>query len=159
LARKGAKNRTHGRKLRSTRTKAGGRVASSGESQSAMIKKLRARARDLEKKLSDALEQQTATSEVPQVISSSPGSLEPVFEAMLENATRICEAKFGTLFRYDDELFQRVAGTGTPPALVEYQRERGQFPPGDGNDVLASNASWCGIRTSPRLGALLTWRG
>jgi DNA-binding response OmpR family regulator len=81
------------------------------------------------RELSEALEQQTATSEVLQVISSSPGELEPVFQAMLENAVRICEAQFGTLFRYDGKLFHRAAGIGTPAALVEFQKQRGPFRP------------------------------
>jgi signal transduction histidine kinase len=91
---------------------------------------------DLEEKLAraqrerdEALEQQTATSEVLRVISSSPGDLEPVFQTMLENAVRICEARFGTLFRYDGKLFHRVAGTGAPAALVEFQKQRGPFRP------------------------------
>ena len=79
--------------------------------------------------LSEALEQQTATSEVLQVISSSPGELQPVFQAMLENAVRICEAEFGTLFRYDGKLFHRAAGIGIPPALVEFQKQQGPFRP------------------------------
>jgi GAF domain-containing protein len=79
--------------------------------------------------LRQSLEQQTATSEVLKVISSSPGELEPVFQALLENATRICEAKFGTLFQYDGKLLHRVAGIGTPPALVEFQEKRGPFKP------------------------------
>src|SRR4029079_12277132 len=81
-----------------------------------LLNELRLRTDDL----SESLEQQTATSEVLRVISSSPGELEPVFNAVLENATRICDAKFGTLFRYDGELFHRVAGVGTPAALVEF---------------------------------------
>jgi GAF domain-containing protein len=90
-----------------------------------LLNELRQRTDDL----SESLEQQTATSEVLKVISSSPGELEPVFQAMLENATRICDAKFGTLFRYDGEMFHRVAGTGTPPAFVEFQTQRGPFRP------------------------------
>ena len=84
---------------------------------------------ELKKKLAEALEQQTATSEVLRVISSSPGELKPVFQAMLENAVRICEAKFGTLFRYDGKFFHRAAGIGIPPALVEFQKQRGAFRP------------------------------
>ena len=70
------------------------------------------------------------------VISSSPGELEPVFQAMLANATRICEAKFGTLFRFDGERFHRAAGIGTPPEFVEYQRQRGPFRPDNTGDTL-----------------------
>ena len=79
--------------------------------------------------LSEALEQQTATSEVLQVISSSPGELEPVFKTMLENATRICGANFGNLFLYDKEAFRAVAMHNAPPAYAE-ARMRGPNRPG-----------------------------
>jgi signal transduction histidine kinase len=79
--------------------------------------------------LKQSLEQQTATSDVLRVISSSPGELEPVFQAMLENATRICEAKFGTLFRFDGENFHPVAQFNTPRALLEAQKQRGPIRP------------------------------
>jgi GAF domain-containing protein len=72
----------------------------------------------------EALEQQTATSKVLSVISSSPGELKPVFEAMLANATRICGAKFGILFRAEGDAYRTVALYGAPPAFAEArQRE------------------------------------
>ena len=83
--------------------------------------------------LRQSLEQQTATAEVLSVISSSPGELEPVFNAMLENAIRICEAKFGTLFRFDGEKFHLAAQFGTPAEFAEFQRQRGWFTPTPGS--------------------------
>ena len=74
------------------------------------------------RELSESLEQQTATSEVLQTISSSPGDLEPVFATMLENAVRICDAKFGNIYRWDGELLHLVAAHNTPPALAEFRR-------------------------------------
>lgn len=72
--------------------------------------------------LRESLEQQTATSEVLRVISSSPGELEAVFQAILENATRICEAKFGMLFLSEGDAFRTVAQYGAPPAWAEARR-------------------------------------
>jgi GAF domain-containing protein len=85
--------------------------------------------------LRDSLERQTATSEVLSVISSSPGELQPVFQAMLENAVRICEAKFGELFRFDGQAFHFAAEVGTPAELVEFQRQRGPFQPEPGTHL------------------------
>ena len=71
-----------------------------------------------------SLEQQTATSEVLQVISSSPGDLQPVFAAMLEKASRICDAKFGIVYRWDGDAFICVALHNVPPAFADYYRSR-----------------------------------
>ena len=73
--------------------------------------------------LRESLEQQTATSEVLRVISSSPGELSPVFQAMLENATRICEAKFGNLFLHDQGAFRAVAWHGEPTYVENWSRQ------------------------------------
>ena len=81
------------------------------------------------RELTESLEQQTATSEVLQVISSSPGDLQPVFEAMLEKAVRICDAKFGNIYRWDGDAFRLVATHNMPPAYAEARR-RSPFRPG-----------------------------
>jgi len=93
-----------------------------------LFDEVQARTRDL----SEALEQQTATSEVLEVISSSAGDLESVFRAVLENAIRVCDAKFGTLFRYDGNVLSRAAGAGIPAALADFQMRRGPFRPEPG---------------------------
>ncbi len=115
---KGAKNPTRGRKLRSTGTKAAARVSNGPNSVVELKKQLEARTREL----AEALEQQTATSEVLRVISSSPGELEPVFQAMLENATRICGADFGNLYVRDGDGFRIAAAHNTPAAFVEARK-------------------------------------
>jgi GAF domain-containing protein len=96
-----------------------------------LLKELRQRTDDL----SESLQQQTATSEVLGVISRSPGELEPVFQAMLENALRICEAKFGVLFRIDDGETYPVAMLNLPPVFDEYLRQRERRKPRLGSDL------------------------
>jgi two-component system, NtrC family, sensor kinase len=74
------------------------------------------------RELSEALEQQTATSEVLRTISSSPGELEPVFETILANAVQLCGAKFGVMSLREGEAFRVIATRGAPSALVEERR-------------------------------------
>ena len=87
------------------------------------------------RELSEALEQQTATSEVLRIISSSPGELEPVFQAMLANAVRICDAKFGVMFRHSNEDFSPAAFFDTPTALAEFIQQRKSFQPVAGTNL------------------------
>src|SRR4029079_4205884 len=87
--------------------------------------------------LSESLAQQTATSEVLQVISGSPGDLKPVFDAMLENAVRICEAKFGQMFLFEGSRVRLMAHLGVPSALSEFDKDRGVFDPAPGSPLEA----------------------
>src|SRR6516165_2731955 len=109
-----------------------GQLGRTQKSQAASEKKLRAYACELEQKLeartrelaearghlSEALERQAATDEVLRVISSSPGGLKPVFETMLGNAVRLCQAKFGNLFLREGDAFRLVAMHGAPAAFA-----------------------------------------
>ena len=96
-----------------------------------LLNELRQRTDDL----SELLEQQTATSEVLKVISSSPGELEPVFQAMLQNAVRICGAKFGQMYSCDGEQFDNTAMCDAPAPFVEFLRQRGSFSPAVGTPL------------------------
>jgi signal transduction histidine kinase/integral membrane sensor domain MASE1/CheY-like chemotaxis protein len=78
----------------------------------------------------EALEQQTATSEVLRIISSSPGELQPVFRAILENAVRICEAKEGVLFLHEDGIFNPAVTLGVLPGFDKFLAKRARFRPG-----------------------------
>src|SRR5262249_8978355 len=134
LSRKGAKNPTRGRKLRSTGTKARAHVSNGPNSLIELKKQLEARTRELveaQGHLSEALDQQTATSEILRVISSSPGDLRPVFESILANATRLCQAKFGMLYLWEGEGQYCVAALhGAPPRLAEERRRESVIRPG-----------------------------
>jgi two-component system NtrC family sensor kinase len=84
------------------------------------------------RELSESLQQQTATADVLKVISSSPGDLKPVFEAMLASATQICSAEFGLLYRSEGDMFRTVSLFGVPPAFAEQRRLNPMLRPSPG---------------------------
>ena len=84
--------------------------------------------------LRELLQQQTATSEVLRVISSSPGELKPVFQTMLENAVRVCGAKFGVLYLSEGNDFRTVAMQDVPPAFAELREREPVIVPTPGED-------------------------
>jgi GAF domain-containing protein len=96
-----------------------------------LLNELRQRTDDLSQRttdLTEALEQQTATSEVLQVISSFPGDVDPVFATMLEKAVRICDAKFGNIYRWDGDALYLVASHNVPPAFADARRHSPRRP-------------------------------
>jgi two-component system NtrC family sensor kinase len=130
LSRKGAKSGTHA-KLRSTGTKAGTRAGWMRKPRADLEEQLNAARREL----AEAMEQQAATSEVLRLISSSPGELEPVFRAMLENATRICGARFAMLFRHENGIVEPLASREVPEQFARFLRERGAREPRPGSGL------------------------
>jgi hypothetical protein len=108
LSRKGTKSRTRVTSLRSTGTKAGARVG-----RMHWRADLEQQLETYKRELTEALEQQTATSEVLAVISGSQGRLQGVFDAMLANATRLCEASFGALWLREEDGYRNAALTAT----------------------------------------------
>jgi len=93
-----------------------------------LFKELQARNAEI----TEALEQQTATAEILKVISSSPTNLQPVFDAILENAIRLCDAHMGHLRLYDGEKYRNVALRGASAEYAKFLSERGPFRPGPG---------------------------
>ena len=153
LSRKGAKSPACIPGLRSTGTKAKthtGRCAIWRQHLEACRRELA----ESQEHLAEALEQQTATSEVLQVISSFPGDLEPVFQSMLENATRICDAQFGNLYLCEEDAFRIVAMHGAAPAYAEARKHNPLVRPPRTRPlvVLPSRNSWPISPTSRRRG-------
>jgi hypothetical protein len=106
------------------------------------------------RELAEAREQQTATSDVLRVISSSPGELQPVFQAMLANAVRICEAKFGSMYLLEGDAFRIVGMHNAPPAFAEARRLQPLVlsGPGTGSGVAAGPCQAINEPTADRVG-------
>src|SRR5437762_13778003 len=117
-------------------------TSSRGEGVAALRKKIADLQKELGQRtaaLDDALEQQSATAEVLGAINSSPGDLAPVFDAMLEKVTRLCEASFGIANTYDGDRFRTAALHGVPEPLAELWLSAA--PPPAANSPLARIAS------------------
>src|SRR3981189_570483 len=118
LSRKGPKSRTHGRKLRLTGTKAKTLVGRTRQPRADLERQLKACMREFAQArahLVEALEEQIATSEVLRIISNSPTEIQPVLDAVGENAARLCEANNAVIFRLEDDLLRLVASYGGIP--------------------------------------------
>jgi signal transduction histidine kinase len=118
LSRNGAKSRTHGGKLRLIRTKAKTRVGRTRQPRADLERQLKACRREIaqvRENLVEALEQQTATSEVLRIISSSPAEIQPVLDAVGANAARLCEANNAVIFRLEGDVLRLVASHGKIP--------------------------------------------
>ncbi len=120
--------RSHRRKTKAQKLR-GGLKTTRLRNSSAADHKTQSDVAQLTRERNEALERENATAEVLRVISSSPGKLEPVFQAMLGNAVRICEASFGALLQFEGGAWRSAAMLGVPPAFAEFW-QRGLQRPG-----------------------------
>src|SRR6516225_11401588 len=118
------------------RVSASGKATKQGRSKSAKSRAASSRARkrspkasELQKQLAEALQQQAASAEILKIISSSPGDMKPVFEAMLVNALRICDAKFGHVLLYDGERFHATHLHDVPLSYRAFWDQHGPIRP------------------------------
>ena len=130
---KGAKSDTRGRKLRSTGAKLKSRAAHGRDSTKRLQEELEVRTRELaeaRRQATEALAQQTAASEVLSLISITTGNLQPVFETLLANATRLCGAKLGNLVLCENGVFRDAAMHNASPAFVDFRKRNPVLQPG-----------------------------
>ena len=128
----GKASKARGRELLKTKRRDASKTASS----SAPIHD--AEVARLTRELNEAQEQQTATADIIQVISSFAGQLDPVFQRILTNATRICEAKFGVLMLREGDGFRSVATEGALPAYTAAMAQNPYIPPRAGSGLAFS---------------------
>ena len=128
MSHKGAKSQTRADGLRSTGTKEGKRAGRNRQPRAELDETCKRELAEARQQLAEALEQQTATSEVLGVISGSPGELQPVFDAILAKATRICQASFGNLALCEGDGFRRVAMHNPPPAMADERQRHALIP-------------------------------
>ena len=108
----------------------------------------------LARELNEAVEQQTATAEILRVISSSPGDLQPVFEAILQNATRICEATYGAMWLREGDGFRNTAFHGALPEAYTGQWRSGMVIPPGPHAALPDPGSRSTLPTSEKTGPI-----
>ena len=125
-----AKSLKRGGRTRSAAAKTKTRVERKDASAATLVEQLAAKTRELD----EALQQQAATTDVLRMISGSAGDLSVVFKAILSNATRICAAKFGTLYLREEDGFRVVAMHNAPPAYSK-ERMRDVVRPGPGSSL------------------------
>ena len=115
------------------------------------VAELQTQVEALTRQLSESQEQQAATSEVLKVISSSPGDLKPVFDVMLEKAVKLCEAKFGVLYQFQDNAFHPTTTCNVPAEYAKFVEKRGPFLPQTGNalDPCYGPRHWSTVSTKP----------